>query len=228
MTDLSRSTLIIGKKIIALFCGLILFTSCSVLKDRPKHQLTDDEYEFKQTGKYVKVYVDVAEDTVNIIPLNNQPVNVFNGKNQFFLKRSFDVDLLTVPFKYRPVASGFPQQLNANINGNVFLGYRFDRIEIEFQKTPAGIRKVQKHRAISFGGFAGLGNTAVTPWTTNYQTMDEYEGFILIRGVALMAGINNLTVGLGVGWDYLTDRDKHIWIYQNKPWYGLTLGLNLN
>lgn len=34
--------------------------------------------------------------------------------------------------------------------------------------------------------------------------------------------------GVGVGWDYLTDRDKGIWIYQNKPWYGLTVGLNLN
>lgn len=42
-----------------------------------------------------------------------------------------------------------------------------------------------------------------------------------------MVGINNLTVGLGVGWDYVTDRDKDVWIYQNKAWYGLILGLNL-
>jgi hypothetical protein len=32
-----------------------------------------------------------------------------------------------------------------------------------------------------------------------------------------MFGLNNLTVGAGVGWDSLTDRDKNIWIYQNKP-----------
>jgi hypothetical protein len=43
-----------------------------------------------------------------------------------------------------------------------------------------------------------------------------------------MLGVNNLTVGLGVGWDALTDRDKDIWTYQNKPWFGLTVGLNLN
>ena len=43
-----------------------------------------------------------------------------------------------------------------------------------------------------------------------------------------MIGLKTLTVGFGVGWDYLTDRDKNIWIYQNKPWIGLTLGLNLN
>lgn len=206
-----------------------ILTSCSVLKNAPKHELSEDAYEFKQgKSRYTKVYVDVEEDTVNIIALENQPLLLQWGQPEFFLKRSFDIDLLTVPFKFRPGISGFPRQLNANINGNVFIGYRIDRIELEFKNTPVGMKKIQKHRAISFGGFAGLGNTAVTPWTTNYQTTDEYEGFILIRGIALMAGINNLTVGLGVGWDYLTDRDKNIWIYQNKPWYGLTLGLNLN
>lgn len=43
-----------------------------------------------------------------------------------------------------------------------------------------------------------------------------------------MMGYKSLTVGLGVGWDNLLDRDKDIWVYQSKPWYGLTLSLNLN
>ena len=57
---------------------------------------------------------------------------------------------------------------------------------------------------------------------------DEYTGFVLSRGIAAMAGISNLTVGIGVGWDNLTDRDRTIWIYQHKAWYGVTIGLNLN
>jgi hypothetical protein len=68
----------------------------------------------------------------------------------------------------------------------------------------------------------------MTPWTTNQGMTDEYNGFILSRGIALMIGVNNLTVGAGIGWDYLTDRDKDIWIYQNKAWYGLTFSLHLN
>ena len=59
-------------------------------------------------------------------------------------------------------------------------------------------------------------------------TADEYDGLVLSRGFALMFGLKTLTVGFGIGWDSLTDRDKDIWIYQNKAWYGLTLGLNLN
>jgi hypothetical protein len=60
------------------------------------------------------------------------------------------------------------------------------------------------------------------------MTTAEYSGFVLTRGLAAMVGVNDLTFGIGVGWDYLTDRDKDIWVYQNKPWYGLTVGLNLN
>jgi hypothetical protein len=84
------------------------------------------------------------------------------------------------------------------------------------------------HRGVTVGAFGGIASTGVTPWTTNNLSSDEYNGLILSRGFALMIGLNTLTVGLGVGWDYLTDRDKRIWIYQNKPWYGLSVGLNLN
>jgi hypothetical protein len=43
----------------------------------------------------------------------------------------------------------------------------------------------------------------VTPWTTNNKITDEYNGFVLSRGVAVMVGINTLTVGVGAGWEYL-------------------------
>jgi hypothetical protein len=60
------------------------------------------------------------------------------------------------------------------------------------------------------GGFGGLGSASINPWTTNYQTTDEYDGFVLTRGLAIMGAVNSLTVGFGIGWDYLTDRDKRI------------------
>ncbi|HNU42133.1 MAG TPA: hypothetical protein PKH83_06555 [Cyclobacteriaceae bacterium] len=43
-----------------------------------------------------------------------------------------------------------------------------------------------------------------------------------------MAGPNTLTVGFALGWDYMADENKTIWIYQNKPWFGLSIGLNIN
>ena len=210
---------------------LVVLNACSSIKDSPKYQLSDGRYEFRQPGaKYKKVLLYVKEDTVRIFlegkikePFIPEPL-----KDQFFLKHSFDIDVITVPFKYRPITIGLPRQLTTDFNGNVFIGYRVDRFRLINRETPVGWKQIYKHRGLSIGGFSGLGSTAITPWTTNNKTTDEYNGFILTRGLALMVGVNNLTVGIGVGWDYLTDRDKDVWIYQNKPWYGLTLGLNLN
>jgi hypothetical protein len=208
-----------------------LITACTSVRDSPKYQLGDGKYRFRQPGeKYKTVNVYVKDDSAHIYLINESftPLLPKSGQSQYFLKRSFDLDVVTVLFKYRPSAASFPRQLTTDFNGQVFVGYRMDRFGFDFKKTPMGSKKIHYHRAISVGGFGGFGTSSITPWTTNYQTTDEYNGFILSRGLALMIGVNQLTVGLGVGWDYLTDRDKQIWIYQNKPWYGLTLGLNLN
>ena len=209
----------------------IFMASCSAIKDSPKYQLSDDVYDYRQKGaKYQKVNVYVKDDTVRISAFNNpdQAVLTTPATDQLFLKKSFDVDVITIPFKYRPEMSTLPRQLTTDFNGNVFVGYRFDRFKIKYKETPVGIKKNLIHRALTLGVFGGLGSTSVTPSTTNGLTADEYDGLVLSRGFALMFGLKTLTVGLGIGWDSLTDRDKDIWIYQNKAWYGLTLGLNLN
>ena len=136
--------------------------------------------------------------------------------------------MLTILFKFRPSQKTLPRQLNANFNGNVFLGYRIDRFHVHFKSTRAGLQKELRHSGLSIGGFGGLGGASINPSTTNYQTTDEYDGFVLTRGLAIMIAVNQLTIGAGLGWDYLTDRDKNIWIYQNKPWLGMTLSLNIN
>jgi len=214
-------------------CLIVVFiTSCSSLTNVPESQLRPDYYEFRQPDtRYIKVYVDVKEDSLAIIPVDKNKTGltpIKEANNQIILRKSFDVDVLTVPFKFRPSAYNFPRQLTVDFNGSIFLGYRFDRYKVLFSQTPVGVVKKLRHRALTMGVFGGVGTTSVNPWTTNYRTTDEYNGFIFNRGISLMGGVNNLTVGVGVGWDYLTDRDKEIWIYQNKPWFGLTLSLNLN
>ena len=73
-----------------------------------------------------------------------------------------------------------------------------------------------RHRAITLGAFRGSWDNVSYTRDNKHGTTDEYSGFILNHGISLMGGVNNLTVGFGVGWDYLTDRDKDVWIYQNK------------
>lgn len=208
-----------------------LLTGCGALRDSPKYQLSDGVYAFRQQeSRYIKTFVFVEADTVRILDNKSpfMPVIPLPTQAQFFLKYSFDIDAMTVAFKYRPATSDLPRQLNTDFNGNVFIGYRLDRFKIDIKDTPLGLRKHYYHRGITLGFFGGLGSTAVTPSTTSNLTLQEYNALILTRGIAIMIGVNNLTVGVGAGWDFLTDRDKNLWIYQNKPWYGLTVGLNLN
>ena len=207
----------------------IIFVSCSSIQYQPKYQLSDDTYTFKQEGlQPIKVFVDVTEDTFRILTLTKEPIKLMDGKDKYFTKKSLDLDVLTILFKVRPAQKALPRQLNTNFNGNVFVGYRVDRFHIHYKKTLAGLQKELRHSGLSVGGFGGFGAATINPWTTNNQTTDEYDGFVLTRGLAVMVAINQVTIGLATGWDYLTDRDKNIWIYQNKPWLGVTLSLNIN
>lgn len=209
-------------------CIPILFTSCASLTSLPESELKSDYYYYRENGsRYEKVFVNVKDDSTTIVKVNGGSV-IPNHTKQKFQKRSFDVDVLVALFKIRPQASNFPRQLVTEFNGNVFMGYRVDRYKSRYFDTPLGTVKKFRHRAFTFGTFGGIGTTSVTPWSTNNKTTDEYNGLILTRGLSAMVGVNNLTVGLGVGWDFLTDRDKDIWIYQNRAWYGLTLSLNIN
>lgn len=207
--------------------SIMLIVGCS--SSRVKYGLVDGIYKVRHPDGRVEeaeVYLDET-DSIRIIK-DTKHVEPIVGKSMFLKKESFDADFLIVPFKFRQAAAGLPHQLTTQFNGNLFLGYRLDRYQVTYTQTPVAIRRDIKHRALSIGAFGGIGSATVAPWTTQYQITDEYNGFILARGVAVMVGVNDHTVGIGIGWDYLTDRDKSIWIYQNKPWFGLTYSLNLN
>jgi hypothetical protein len=210
--------------------SIILLSSCASLRNSPKYQLSEGVYEFRHRDTdYESAYVEHVNDTLKLYPVKgDSPLLVKPSEDKFFRLQTFDVDLITVVFKYRTARVNLPSQVNTNLNGSIYLGYRVDRFHVHYKETPAGLKKSNYHRAFTAGAFMGFGATAVNPWTTNYQITDEYDGVVFTRGLAMMAGFNNLTVGIGLGWDYLTNRDKEIWIYQNKPWLGLTLGLNVN
>jgi len=215
----------------ALVIVLALYGCSSFKNSNKKYELNDGRYAYRQPGEeFRKVWVYVQDDSVSLFAdeKGTQPIVPQVLKDELFIKRSFDIDVIAIPFKVRPAAVNLPKQLTTDFNGNIFVGYRIDRFRLVHKDTPIGWKRFYKHRGIGIGAFGGLGTAAITPWTTNNLMSDEYTGFVLSRGAALIFGINNLTVGTAIGWDHLTDRDKHIWIYQNKPWFGLTIGLNLN
>jgi hypothetical protein len=219
-------------KYLFLSLATVFLASCSSHKSLSEIGIAPRYFKLRTPDrKVIKVYINTKDDSLTMVSVNETGSKldwVTPQNDQLLQQPSFDLDVLAIPFKLRPSTLNFPNQLTADFSGNLFMGYRLDRYRVKMIQTPFGAKQELRHRAFTMGAFGGLGTTFVSPWTTNYQTQDEYNGFVLTRGISVMAGIDNLTVGVGIGWDYLTDRDKGIWIYQNKPWFGIAVSLNIN
>jgi hypothetical protein len=113
-----------------IFIALLL-TGCSVLKNSPKYGFNEGYYKSRIFHKKLKhIYVVPGEDSIKVytakrlrkeildtsklvkiaFPQNQKPSEF---ENYIFRKNSFDIDLLTIAFKYQPSVNGFPRQLNA-------------------------------------------------------------------------------------------------------------------
>ncbi|MEQ1733127.1 MAG: hypothetical protein ABL940_05610, partial [Bacteroidia bacterium] len=218
-------------------------SGCSTIRKTPKTSFSDGYY--IQNNKE-KVYIDVEDDVLRVhktISVNNktvvdttkitelykQTVTAETAKNISFSKRSFDVDFLTIPLKYRPKQSNVSAQLNTNLNGAIYAGFRTDRFNVAYNKNELHkLEQVINHYGFSFGIFTGIGNTAVNATTTNNLLSTEYDGVVWIKGIAGIVAINTFTVGISLGVDNLIDSNNNKWIYETKPWFGLAFGLNLN
>lgn len=224
---------------------MFLLSSCSALNKSTKYQFADEFYTTKLSDSATgQVYILTVEDTLKVFEtiildkkievdtLKKPEIFLIEQKNPYsslvFKKSSLDVDFLTILLKYRPVTPTLPNQLNTNLNGAVYLGFRNDYYSIRYKKNPFSYSRFTTHYGLSFGGFAGLGSTTMSPSVTDNLLQNEYEGVVLTKGIAAIIGINNATIGFTFGFDNLLDANRNIWIYDGKPWVGLAFGLNLN
>ena len=224
-------------KLISIVIIVALFPSCATLQNNAKYELSDGKYKLKIEGKKNDCYVENSQESIIIYKLPSKistslpnQSNVGFIEKQRLIKPSLDIDILTALFKVRQqVKYVLPTQLNANFNGNIYIGHRTDIYQIQYKKNPLDIYQRQiNHLGFSGGLFLGLGNTAVNPSTTGNTISSEYDGIVLQKGIAGIVAVNKLTIGVSIGFDNLLDKNNKSWIYKNKPWLGLMLGLYLN
>jgi len=231
---------------VVLLCFL---GSCATFKDSAKYKFNDGIY-YTHFPAGDKVYVSVInDDSIEVCPASGTKECIvldvakktyytssgfskkFNGKEltRRFYKPSLDVDVLTIPFKYRPYTVGFPNQFSASFNGALYGGYRTDLYKITYKRTPLNTYKQHiDHFAFGTGIVLGLGSTPVNEWNTRPPIKIEYEGVDLITGLALITAYQNLNFGLVFGIDHLLDQNRKYWIYEGKFSLGFSVGLNLN
>lgn len=230
-----------------LFTSLLTLYGCKGLKDNPKYEFADGVYHARVQGKKAHVYIENTNDSIIVYSLkkgwkrlslnaSTLPKKSFPQKSTVetiranrYWQNGFDIDILTIPLKFRPPVQSFPNQFSNNLNGAVYLGFRNDTYRLSYDKNPIGqINQKIRHYGMSAGIITGLGATAMNPYVTNNQISIEYDGMIWSKGLAVIMGVDNFTFGVIGGIDHLLDKNRTYWIYNGKPYFGLAVGLNLN
>ncbi len=231
------------KILLRLLVISLFLNSCKALQETAKQGLQDGYYKNDKDGK---VYVQVEEENIQIYQTIQKhkellidtltPMVSYLAKSKIVVKRDFtltkggiDLDFLVMPAKLRFATKDVPAQLNSEFNGFVYLGFRQDRYKLNYQTNPLHISERNiAHVGYSIGLVNGTGNTFISPTTTNNAIQQEYDGLVWSKGVSAIVGVNNISIGLMLGFDNLLDKNNKLWIYENKPWIGLGFGLNLN
>lgn len=222
------------KKLYFLFFLCPLFSCSSVHK--AKYGLENDYYMYKEASKQKKkVYLKHDADHIEIFDLDSsdseriEPEAVRTMPNIRLSRPSFDLDLTTTFLKMRPSHPDLPSSFQSNLNANVYVGYRKDTYFIKFEKEPFGdFRRKITHFGFSFGVFSGLGGAPIAPWVTNFQILSEYDGIVWSKGTSAIFAFDAFTLGLSLGFDNLLNEHKKDWIFENKAWVGLVIGLHIN
>ncbi len=231
-------------KIIIPTVLLILYSACTPLDKIYSHEFRTGYFDLKKKGEAAqKIYLELHDDSAIIysvkpgrykIPdikrtevLNLDLVNPQNSLyDAVFRKTSVDFDLSTIILKYRPSEGNVPPQLNANVNGAIYSGFRKDFFRLRSSVSELNeMSTAVRHTGFDFGLFAGFGITPVNPTVTMDRTAQEYEGIVFQKGIAVFATYENMSVGIAFGFDNLMNRNRNIWIYNNKPWIGIMLGI---
>ena len=179
-----------------------------------------------------KVYVIDTGDSIKLItPRNDQRRLVPKSTYQTwtFQRAEMDVDVFTLPFKIRPAQVPLPAQLNSDFNAALYIGRRIDLYNYYWKPiTPTySVRQIQSS-GFGYGLFAGIGSVAINDFVSRRPIGIEYEGVVVNLGLATIYDARLFNVGLAVGIDHLMDTNRQHWIYQQKPWFGVLFGLNLN
>ncbi|SDL95277.1 hypothetical protein SAMN05421820_102583 [Pedobacter steynii] len=223
-----------------MFC--LYFSSCKSI-----HTITevpDDTYwvDAKQysmlsnssdqiTAEKVKIEVEQDDTIIKFLPLTSElpalekPVSGIRSLKMH--RYTFDVDIMTIPFKVRPSVSGFPEQLNPNFSAALYLGRRRDNYTFVKEGAKKAKTKITGV-GYGYGGFIGVGAVTMNPFVTRGKIDYEYDGFVFSGGIAGILDIKKFNLGLAIGADVLLDKNRSFWIYQGKPWLGVIFGINLN
>jgi len=232
--------------VLAIGLLMVISVSCVSTGKIARHDFDSGFYNLKTQGAQPSsVYAKVTEDSVIIYPVitidKKESPDTSSGiamklkktktdnylNKSCFTNNSIDIDLTSILFKYRQPKDDVPAQFSADLNFAIFLGFRKD-----YYKMASSTR--QPHDEMSFirqvgfdlGIFAGIGTSPVNPTNTNNKTSQQYDAMIFQKGVAGFISYGKMSLGLALGFDNLMDKNRPSWVFDQKPYLGLVIGIS--
>jgi hypothetical protein len=143
--------------------------------------------------------------------------------------KGVDFDIFTTPFKFRLPTSNHNMEVHTSFNGSFYFGYRFDNFNLKKERVNSNIALYKYNNwGAGLGGFIGFGSANINTNNTLKPNVFDYDAPLINYGLALLLANKNLSSGIAFGFDQLIDGNQHLWIYNQKPWFGIFIGLNLN
>jgi hypothetical protein len=225
-----------------LLAFIALCSSCSVAEKTSRHGFESGYYKIKSSeNQTMDVYLDINDEEISVYPKNENGLgnslstiplsdsDTLSGYPVKFKKTSIDIDLTSIPLKYRPRVNDLPAQMDVGFNLALYAGWRHDNYYISRKEDP--LKK--SHNSVvghgyDFGILTGIGSTTIGPFSTNNAVSNDYSGMVLQFGIAGFLESSIASFGIAAGYDYLLSPDRDVWIYSGKPWIGLIIGVALN
>lgn len=139
---------------------------------------------------------------------------------------------LSFPVKIRTklttpaLGDSFPTQVETNISFAFAGGYKISYNKFNAQANYLGL--FTDRYSFTPGLFFGLGAVDLQKSNTRNPIITfGRKSLTYSFGVFAVFGFNNLNFGYSFGMDHSTGDGSQGWVYQNKPWHGLTLGVDI-
>jgi hypothetical protein len=232
--------------VLAIGLLMVISASCVSIGKITRHDFDSGFYNRKiQGAQPSSVYAKVTEDSVIIYPVitidKKESPDTSSGiamklkktktdkylNKSCFINNSVDIDLTSILFKYRQPKDDVPEQFSADLNFAIFLGFRKDFYKMSSTVYPLH-DEISFIRQVGFdlGIFAGIGTSPVNPTNTNNKTSQQYDAMIFQKGVAAFISYGKMSLGLALGFDNLMDKNRPSWVFDQKPYLGLVIGIS--
>jgi hypothetical protein len=161
---------------------------CTLFEQSSRHGFLSGYYHFESdSGVMKKVYLNIAEDSITVYPVKKKsiadtplfgislmPVDTFRSYPEKFGKKSLDIDITTILFKYRPGRNGLPAQMTTDFNAAMYVGWRHDNYHLRSIPNPGKEYHYETlGRGFDLGFVAGPGTTLVGPFSTKEAVRDS-------------------------------------------------------